>query len=207
MFEITWDVYKQNVMITGEAQSGKTNFGKIIAKILQLNGCNVLVRDPHRRFTNVDPMCVKTSLGELNGTGLEIYQPQIDSERDFADLTGWVNTRYNLVYMFDEAHNDCRKQKAPKSLDFLCRNCNNRSIGYIAIFQRPAEVPNYLLSNAHHKFVFHLDLPTDIDYMKKYIGVEMERFSADSINPMPKYHGLYKTAGKRVEEFTVDKFD
>ena len=205
--EIDYDAYKENVIITGMAQGGKTNMGKVMSKLLAINRFNVVIRDVHRRFTNLDPSAVKTQIFQLTGKGLEIYQPITDSDTDFVNFVSWCMTKYNLVVVIDELHNYCKKQKAPKELDYLCRNCNNRSVGYIMIFQAPAEVPNYVLRNAHHRYCYSLEVPTDIDYMMRFMGTEVKRFEADSLDPIPQYHGLYKAQGKRCTEFHVDKYE
>lgn len=205
--QFDWNAYKENCIIVGAAQGGKTNLGKVLTKFLEMSGFNIIVRDVHRRFTNLDPSKVKTHIFNLTGMGFEIYQPINDSDQDFIDFVAFCSTKNNLVMVIDELHNYCKKQKAPKELDWFCRNCNNRSMGYIMIFQAPAEVPNYVLRNANHRFCFALDVPTDIDYMVRFIGSDAKRFEADSLDAVPQYHGLYKIKGNRCQEFYVNKYE
>lgn len=205
--DFNWNAYKQNTIIVGASQHGKTNLAKVLSKMLAIYHFNVVIFDVHRRFTNLDPSCVKSQLWQLTGKGLEIYQPPVVTLQVFVDFLAWVNTKKNLIVVGDELHNFCKKQKAPEELDYLCRNCNNNSVGYIFLFQAPAEVPGYVLRNSTHRFCYFLDVPTDIDYMKKFIGNEVKRYAADSNDPVPRYSGLYKQTGERTKEFRVDRYE
>ncbi len=205
--QINYSAYKENVIIVGASQGGKTNLGKVMCKMLAMGNFNIVIRDVHRRFTNLDPQRVKTQIFQLTGIGLEIYQPVNDSDQDFIQFVSWCSTKHNMIMVVDELHNYCKKQKAPKELDWFCRNCNNRSMSYIMIFQAPAEIPNYVLRNANHRYCYSLDVPTDIDYMVRYMGTETKRFEQDSLDPVIKYNGLYKAAGCRIEEFHVQRYD
>lgn len=205
-FGFAWDAYKENLSIMGEAQSGKTNQALYLAKILELNGFNILIRDVHRRFTRINPACVKTNLWDLRGVGLEIYQPINDTHQNFIDLCAFASTLYNCVFMIDELHNDSSAQSSNNELKFFCRNCNNRSCSYVGIFQAPAEVPKFVVRNSHHRFCYQLDVPTDIDYLVRFIGAEVKRFEADSLDPVERYHCLYKPPRFRAKEMYFPEF-
>lgn len=191
---------KENVILTGAAQVGKTEFSKKLALMLAQNKYNVIVEDFHRRFTACDPMAVKKNLYDIKGKGLEILQPHEFTTSYFNDLCALVYSIQNCIFIIDELHNFCSKQstKGVKSLELLCRNCNNRNIGYIAIFQRPAEVPNFVLGNSHHRFCCFLDLPSDIKFMKKWVGVEVEKFETGEIS-IDDYKAIYKKQGGKAE--------
>lgn len=188
------------------AQSGKTNAGKVIVSLLAQNDFNVVVYDVHRRFSSVDPSKIKTNLFDIRGKGLEIFQPDLDTDDLFNDFISKCYTFYNCVVVIDELHNFCKKQKAPSGLSLFCRNCNNRNLSYVAIFQAPSEVPSFIVRNAHHRYCFYLDLPYDIDALKSYIGMDVFRF-LDEANPVPQFTALYKRAGMmRATEVKFPEF-
>lgn len=203
LVQLVWNPYKENVCIMGASQEGKTELAKKLSKMLVHYGFNVIICDVHRKFTELDPLCVKHALMDIRGQGLEIIQPFEVTLRWFEDLCAVVYSLRNVVFVPDELHNFASKFRSAKNLELLARNCNNRNIGYMAIFQRPAEIPNFILSNANHLFCFRLDLPTDIDYLKKaWFGNSVLKFGDES-EPIAKYHGLYKKKGEKVTEFST----
>lgn len=200
MLNFKYNPYKENIAIIGAAQSGKTTFGKKIASMLKSNGFNIIIFDEHRKFTDLEPFAVKRTLSEIRGIGIEIIQPFEVTKQFFADLCSVVYSFRNVVFICDELHNYVSKHSAPYTLDLLARNCNNRNVGYVAIFQAPSEVPSYIVRNPHHKFIFYLDLPTDIKYVKKWVSSDVEKFVTGEI---PKYHAIYKKQGEKAEVFAA----
>ena len=81
---------KENVILTGSAQVGKTEFSKKLALMLAQNKYNVIVEDFHRRFTACDPMAVKKNLYDIKGKGLEILQPHEFTTSYFDDMCALV---------------------------------------------------------------------------------------------------------------------
>lgn len=188
---------KENVSIVGLAQSGKTNLACFIAMNLIKSGHNVIIEDNRNRFTRLNPLCVKNSFDRLGTQNLEILQLRWTNEV-FETLCGKVMSLHEEVFIMDELHNFCSKNRAETNLAMLVRNCNNENIGYIAIFQRPQEVPSMVLSNSHHIYAFPLELPSDIDYMCTWLGDDFRKFNESEI---PKYTCLHKTQGIRGTDF------
>lgn len=195
---VNWNPLKENTIIVGAAQEGKTNCGIQIANTL-FPSYNIIIFTPHEdsQFKKLNPACVKRNIYDIKGHGLEIIIPWIVDDKFFNDLCGRVFELTNVVFFIDEIHNFVTKYRIPKNLQILVENCNNRNIGYVAIFQRPQRVENSILSNSNHRFCFMLDLPNDIKYMKEYVGVEAEMFKRGEI---PKYYGLYKKKGDRIAQ-------
>lgn len=199
---VNWNVLKENVIIVGSSQEGKTHLATNICATMS-PPYNFIVFTPHKEseLAKINVNCIKHNVFDVKGEGLEIVIPIIDSQQFFDSLCEKVFTLTNVVFVMDELHNYCSKYQIPKPLGILLRNCNNRNISYVAIFQRPQEVPSMVLSNSNHRYCFYLDLFTDVDYMKEFIGMEMEKFKTGE---MPKYHGLYRKKGTRSAEiFTV----
>lgn len=199
--QIVSNPYKENSSIIGAAQVGKTEWCKKVCAMLNQAGFNVVVYAPHPNWIEVSPASVKRTISSIVGTGLEIYYPVENSIKDFDFFMQTCYQFQNQVVIMDELHNFCKKQSWPNSLELFCRNCNNRNMGYIAIFQAPAEVPGFVLRNSMHKYCFYLDLPTDIDYMKKWLGPKVEEFNQGW--PIESRDGFYKKQGLPVERFSA----
>lgn len=61
-----------------------------------------------------------------------------------------------------------------------------RGIGAFAISQRPSWIPKYVISEAEHKFMFHLEIEDDRKYMAQFMGKQV-------IEPIPveDHHGFW----------------
>jgi hypothetical protein len=179
----SWNPEKENCSIIGANQEGKSTFAKAVINDLHQQGFNIIILDAHRIFTDLDPQCIKTSLADIKGEGLEIYQPFEISEQIFIKLCEKIynQIKHYVVFVIDELHNYVTKYKAPKILQTLCENCNNRDIGYIAIYHAPSEVPNFILRTSNIKFVFYIDIPADVRYMKDWIGDIVLGFNDNTI--------------------------
>jgi len=201
MPDIDYNPLKENVSVIGAAQVGKTEFCKKQVQMLHAAGFNVLVYSPHPSFIEVSPQSVKRTINSLTGKGLEIYFPLENSKRDFDFFMQTCYHFTELVVVIDELHNYCKKQSSEPSLDLFMRNCNNKNMGYVAIFQAPAEVPSFVLRNSMHRYCFYLDLPTDIEYMKKWLGPSVEEFTLGW--PVDSREGFYKKQGYAIERFSA----
>jgi len=179
----------ENISIMGTNQTGKTTLARELVRRWRLQ-FNIAVYDPHgyenleRGFTQIAPECVKHTNLEITGKGLEIIQPHIDSKKFFDGFCNKVMTLRNLITFMDELHNNASKHRTEKSLDLLARNCNNRNIGYVAIFQRPAEIPNYILANSTHRFFFFMDLVSDRKFIENWTGVT----GLDTLNQLEYFY-------------------
>jgi hypothetical protein len=201
MIELDWSPYKENTSVIGANQEGKSEFVKKLVKILVASGFNVIVFAVHENLTEIDPTCVKRTLFDIKGKGLEILFPYEITRGYFEMFCKYVYRFKNVVVVIDELHNFVKKQatKGNNNLELLFKNCNNRSIGYIAIFQAPSEVPSFVLRLSNHHFVFYLDLPTDIEYVSKWISPLCKGFVTGEIQ---KYQCIYKTRHQQGELMT-----
>jgi hypothetical protein len=188
----------ENICIVGLAQSGKSNLAAwLIAKFVT-QGYHVIADDPHNKWGKLAPLAITHDYNTLGKKNLEIIQTNMDSPKQFNELCGKVFNLKNKIFFRDELHNVCSKNRAESNLQLLSRNCNNRNIGYVFVFQRPQEVPNMVLSNAHHVFGFPLELKKDREYMVEWLSEDFLQFSESNV---PKYTCLYKKQGKRETEF------
>jgi len=194
--KINWNPLKENTSFIGAAQVGKTELAKKVTKMLSSIGYNVTVYAPHESFLEVDPMCVVRTLSELRGKGLQIYYPYENSWDDFNKFCYLMYSMKNQVVIWEELHNFSEATRWPTGLSMFARNCNNRNSGYMAIFQTPTEVPKFIIRNSMHRFCFYLDVPTDIDYMKRYIGTEVVQFLGEW--PVESREAFYKKQGYKA---------
>ena len=201
---------RQSVVLVGATQTGKTTHTISLCKLLEMGEFNILIYDRKRRFTSLDPNAVIHTLSDIRGKGLEILQPLTftspNQMKQFFNDLSWVLYRmHNQIFVIDELHSEFPDPRTHiQGFEMYCRECHNQNSSYIAIFQAPSEVPKYVLRNSRHRFLLHLDMDKDVDFMKSYIGKEATKFSEGEIN---EYEGIYKEQGKPCKLFKVVKID
>lgn len=105
-----------------------------------------------------------------------ILKPKDKSMEHFLQFCDIITKRRQMHVTFDETHNYNTAHRLPDKFNQVIRDLGNVGISYTAIFQRPAENHKSLISNAKHRFLFGLSVPTDVQYLKSLIGMEAELF-------------------------------
>ena len=108
-----------------------------------------------------------------------ILQPDSTDLETFDQFCKKALSWNNLVVVVEEAHLYSGKYKI-KSKGFAEIVNAGRPLGisFIAITRRPQQIHNDILSDAEHIFCFDVELPTDVEYMTKWIGQEVQLFLA-----------------------------
>lgn len=210
--KLRYNPKRQSISIIGATQTGKTTHAISISSMLANNNRNILILDNKRKFTGLNPSRVIHTLSDIRGQGLEILQPYkfdspVQMQQFFVDLCYVMYSMKNQIFVMDELQSWFRnKWVSIPSLELFAHECHNQNCSFIAIFQAPSEVPNYILRNSEHRFCLFLDLPTDIDYIKRFMGKEVLEFMTDSYL-RENYIGFYKQQGQLTKKFRVVKLD
>ena len=175
-FEFDWSVGTDNSVIIGAHFQGKTHLAKhLVAKPL-LGKYPLWIWDHHGKFTDLTDLSnVVRSVSGLR-YGLQVLKPIEKSPGAFFQFCALVNKQSDLHVIIDETHNFCSAHKIAPEFATLVRDKGNNNVSYTCVFQRPAEVHKSIISNALHRFVFAFDVPTDVIYLKQWIGTEVELF-------------------------------
>lgn len=176
-----------NAAFDGRRRSGKTTlaFRKAIN-----DGGGVVIFDPKREFRGW-PYTVH-SVGEVieavkKKAVVIIYHPYDDTDKEFTALGEWVIRQHELALengwdrkglhftlLYDEAHNSQGPQWAnPKLLQILSQN-RPEILNVYQTFQSPKDMYNRLKSRVSDWFIFSTNLPSDLEYLEKEIGVTPE---------------------------------
>ena len=202
---------KESVLIVGETQSGKSEWTKTLCHINAYSGYNVLVLDRNWIFAQLNPDKVIHTISDVTGKGLQILQPP--TIRTSADKHAFFNNfcyvaqsfskQGNFILVIDELQDWIEHiNKKVDGLDTYIHTCHNYNSSYILNFQSPSEVPKYVFSNAIHKFCLYMDTPTNVKFMRNYVGKMMDGFASGEFE---KYEGFYKQSGQPAEKFKVVK--
>ncbi len=201
-----YDCFGENALLVGMAQGGKS--WSLETLILQELGSmpdgrpiNWWLFDPKAQHGWTPPnkhppgwnpyitgAKVITELSQLR-EGKFILQPPrraVDLFEKFCEMALHV---WNQMIIFEETQLFITKLRMPPSFqEIITTGCNHGNT-YVALTQRPAEVHNAVISNAHHKFVFPLEVESDKDLIGKWVG---DREALDWLNSAPMYSYLYK---------------
>jgi DNA helicase HerA-like ATPase len=175
------DVYDEHIVIFGQSGTGKSTLLQYIVK--QIGKIKpVWIWDyslQHQVFPIVE------NLNQLSLSNL-VYRPQEGSEEEFNQFCEIAFNQSNITVAIEEIQEYANKFRFPTPLSKIVRVGRGRGVTYIAVSQRPAEVHNAIISNSHHRFVFRLDLPPDIQYLKRWLKCDEE-----TIKNLPNYYFYY----------------
>lgn len=122
--------------------------------------------------------------------GKFIIQPPKDADSDemFNDLCKIVRGVLNQIIIVEETQEFVGKNWMPRDFKEIVRTGCNTGNTYIVLTQRPAEIHNAILSNAHHRFIFRLQWKPDQKVVGDWIG---DQESVEWLSHAPPYHYLY----------------
>lgn len=89
----------------------------------------------------------------------------------------------NFYLIVDEMADHCTPQYIGQRHSEILRVGRHQNMGYCGITQRPASVHNTFKGQVTKNFVFRLNLPPDVKYLKDWMGDEME-----IIRTLPDFH-------------------
>ena len=93
----------------------------------------------------------------------------------FDALCQWVYEVGNMAFVVEELSFFAGASFAPEPLATIIRCGRHRNIDLIATAQRAADVPKVLIALANQAVIFNQSEPNSLDYLSKWIPVEMVR--------------------------------
>lgn len=188
-FKFTFEVGTENSVFIGAHFQGKTFAAANLIALPLLGVYRQWAWDYHgriymeltkQRLTPQQSQMLRDSktrfVSDL-GAATSFLSPPLDrSESMFLKFCALVCKQHDMHVLFDEIHNYNSAHRISGLLGRVVRDMGNRNVSYTAIFQRPAENHKSIISNAKHRFMFAFDVPTDIDYMSRWIGTEANLF-------------------------------
>lgn len=176
---------EDDVLFVGKGGSGKSFYLKHM--ILEHCDYPLWLWDHRHQYTDLAQrgFAVSHDLRELP-YGRAVYQPFNLSTDHFDEFCAKADTWSNLVVAVEETHLFVGKYKMPPHFGSIVRSGRPKGVTWIVVTRRPQDCHNSILGDAEHIFCFEMELPNDIDFMKKWVGKEIELFrdSQDRQDPM-----------------------
>lgn len=189
--------YEENIFICGSSGTGKSTLLEHLLKTYLTVGYIFWVWDINDQyhFTNI-----VYDLEDLAYRPL-IYKVQTGSNDEFIAFIKKANSITHsdgnsyLIVAIEEAQQYAPKYNLPPELASLVRVGRNKKRTFISVSQRPAQIHNDVISNTHHRFIFRLDLPSDIEYMEKWTAIPKEQ-----IQKLPNYYFWYQSPKYQIKQ-------
>lgn len=191
-------VLKECIDITGQRQSGKT---KLLEAMLNMNQNHTYI------FDTLGVISADIAKGKVRlFPNQHIFNPHWmahalpDYKARLAVFLPWcqmVWQRGHCIAVIEEWHLFCnRKYELPAAFSALFNQGGNKDIAVWGTSQAPAQCHNDMLRACYHHFVFHLYMPSDLDWMCKFIDKDLIKGNPKDreqmcVKNMPQYHYLY----------------
>ena len=191
-----FDLYNEDIAIMGKGGSGKTALlDRFIGPLMLKSKTRFWIWDT-RHQCKLSGVPVVHTVGELPVGGSAIIKPYDISVENFDKFCSAVLQCANTVIAVDEVHLYASKQKFRSEAFYkITTTGRNQGNTLIAITRRPADTHNDIIADSDHKFIFNHDLPTDVAYLKKWIGSNILELAAKPIHTFyykgPAEEGFY----------------
>lgn len=163
----------------GQTGSGKTTLAQQVCRlhpwVVAFDPKGMLDWPGYEVHTRLEPL-TKSKAPRL------IYRPTFE-ELDDADTVDasfeWIYERRNTVLYVDEIFAYAEGDRSPWFLRACLTRGRERGIVVYIASQRPSRVPQVMLSESEHLYVFNLKLPQDRERMADVTGLEEEQLKLD----------------------------
>jgi len=124
-----------------------------------------------------------------------IWQPEPAELRSWETIDRgfrWIYERWNTLLYVDEALDVTLRQEIPFGFHAVLTRGRQRIISTLVATQRPTGIPQSIISEAQHRYIFYLQLEQDRKRMESLTGIAEER-----IKKLDKYEFFYSRQGER----------
>lgn len=168
--------YNDHFWVSGFGESGKTVFVKnALIPIFLQSKLLVAIYDYNHNYDDVGIQVtgdIKLFAQRLIQRQSTVYQAPINNEDSFSLFCKVCLKTKPIMVIMEELQEFCKKNYMPDHLSAIIRTGRNAHLSYVAITQRPQEVPTSVLNNAKHRFYFKQDYdsPRDKAWLYNAIG-------------------------------------
>lgn len=186
---------------------------------LEANG-GILIYDPKREFRGW-PNTV-SSIAELEAAArrkdslIIVYHPNGDTDQEFNAVGEWVLRQHSIAMeqhwiergkcftlLIDEAHNLQGPNWCNETLKQILSQNRPEILNVYQTFQSPKDAQNRIKSRVSDWYIFSTNLPSDIEYLEREIGVSPDDLNRIQFMPDFEYAHFHFDGGQPVAEFGI----
>lgn len=200
--KMEFHAYNDHIWVSGTGDSGKTQLVKsALIPLFRASNLRIAIYDyNHNYHTTGLPVTSKPEylIKYLSARHSMIYQSPTNTDEEFERFCKVVRQYQDIIVIFEELQEFCRsKQYMPPHLSAIIKTGRNWKRSYVAVTQRPQEVPTAVMANCKHRFYFtqDLDAPADRKWMQNAIGEDLLLKLAHG----EKYSYVYKVRNGSAE--------
>jgi hypothetical protein len=164
-------------VLIGQTGSGKTTLARaLLAPRLHVavyDAKGLLAWPGYERFTDIRH-AIESKAQRI------IYAPNASELRDpdlWEAFFRWVFLRKNTTLYVDEVYSVTERDNVPDSLHACITRGRELGISTFCSTQRPKLIPQIVLSESEHYYIFRLLLPQDRMKIRQVIGLDDEKLS------------------------------
>lgn len=173
-------------VLIGQTGSGKTTLARaLLAPRLHVavyDAKGLLAWPGYERFTDLRH-AIESKAQRI------IYAPNADQLRDLyyaESFFRWIFMRKNTTLYIDEVYSVTERDNIPDSLHACLTRGRELGISTFCSTQRPKLIPQIVLSESEHYYIFRLLLPQDRMKIRQVIGLD-----DDALSTLGKYEFYY----------------
>jgi hypothetical protein len=110
-----------------------------------------------------------------------IYSPSFIELRDFDFIDAffaWVYQRGNCTAYIDEVYSVTKGPNLPLHYHACLTRGREKGVELLSATQRPMSIPNVILSESEHYYIFRLSMPNDRKKIEQTVALSEERIQA-----------------------------
>lgn len=163
--------YQENILILGMQGSGKTHLARELLASEVFYEVPRVIWSPQRPTLNYGAFgrpCA--DMNEITGRSAQLWTGDF-SPATFEKLCGrLMASAFNTLLVIDDVHEQATKHRVKPNFARLLNSGRNRGICCLMITPYPNLVSNTILQAARHRFVFKLDVESQVEWVSRSIA-------------------------------------
>lgn len=205
-----WTVFQENIGLLGMQGTGKTT--NCTNRLDEIPDVPRLIVSPQKPLENYGSYGeVINKISDIRDGAAQVWNGDFSVSTNERICQTLMARCKNMVYVLDDAHEFCTKQKMPPQWGKLLNSGRNRGICGIYLTPAPNLLNNQVLQSCQHIFAYKMMIKTQIEWIRdNYFGDDAEillpkerrsknvNFSnalkemSEKFSILPKYSYLYR---------------
>ena len=169
--DFPYTAYQENILIMGMQGSGKTHLARELLASRVFYEIPRVIWSPQRPSLNYGQFGIPCKdLSEITGDGAQLWLGDYSPATFERICSKLLAEAYNCLLVVDDVHEQATKHRVRPQFSRLLNSGRNRGICTLMITPYPNLVSNTILQAARHRFVFRLDMESQVEWVARSIA-------------------------------------